>query len=325
MTEHLCVIGGCVDFGQHHDDCDNPRCRGCRPRIAERPAVCEVDRRQLPGNLDHLETLWRQLCTRDDHTDTTQWTVRQLQRWPIPTTNPVRLAPWAPGSWTAEPGSDATLHSTSAAPVARSHQRRVSGSRHAPIPANLTQLDLAAPARQGSRAPHARGVLGLDPDQIGHLAIATELDTWARDWRDTLCPEHHLPVPTVPALVAWLKNRLDDACTRHEGIDEFAADITAMRKAATATLGLNPARKELCKGVTCRSCDRKTLYRDGENVQCAWCHQYYSEREYTDWVALLDADAKRRGLRPAEDEDADRPEATPIEVVVDFPDWVAMK
>lgn len=326
MTEHLCVIGGCVDFGQHQADCASERCRGCLPRVTERGLVCNPHRYQLPGDFDQVEELWRRLATREDHTDTTAWTVRQVQRWPVPTTNPSKLQPWVDGPWVDAPGADATLTVAPAGPIGRSHQRRVSGSRHAPVPANLNQLDLTADARQGSRAPHARGILGLDPDQTGHLAIATELDTIAREWRNTLWPDQHLPVPTVPALVAWLKHRIDDACNSYLAIDEDVAVIWDLRSAAVAVLGLNPARKELCRGVICRSCDRiSTLYRDGSHVQCGWCHQYYSEHEYQEWVALLDADTKRRikaGVLKEPDRSADRPERTDLKVHISFPNWV---
>jgi hypothetical protein len=322
MTEHLCVIDGCTDMGQHEEGCDSQKCRGCRPRIAERPSVCEPDRRGLHDTLTDIATYHAQLSAEQDLADLTAWTARIRPRLPVPTTNPARLAKWTEGSWATVDGHDPVLTATPAGPIGRSNQRRVSGSRHAPIPANLHQLDLTAQARQGSRAPHARGVLGLDKDQIGHLSIATELDTWVRDWREQLFADQHLPVPTVTTLVAWLQTRLGDACDRHEDIDEFAADIRQLRQLLHGALQLGPARKELCPGVACRSCDRVALYRDGAAVQCGWCRQYYSEREYTDWVALLDADAKRRGLRAAERIE-DRPERTQPAVRVGFPQWVA--
>src|SRR5690606_32327969 len=103
---------------------------------------------------------------------------------------------------------------------------RVSGTRSVPAPAPLDRIDLTLPARPAARRLLARGALGIDSDQIGHLSVATILDTWVRDWRDTCWPGTHLPAATVADLVTWLRTRLPDACQRHPRIAEFAGEVS---------------------------------------------------------------------------------------------------
>src|SRR5690606_34873509 len=106
---------------------------------------------------------------------------------------------------------------------------KVSGSRTPPVPPDLDVVDLTSPARPGSSAVKWSGrwaALGGDPDQIGHLPVATVLDFWVRDWiANDWCPGDHLPLPVVATLAGWLETRVDTACDYHPSIDEFAADI----------------------------------------------------------------------------------------------------
>jgi uncharacterized Zn finger protein (UPF0148 family) len=67
------------------------------------------------------------------------------------------------------------------------------------------------------------------------------------------------------------------------------------------------AAREMCKGVVCRACDRKALYRKGGEVICATCGLVYSDHEYRLWLALLAADTKQR-LREGDLEMPDSPE-----------------
>lgn len=124
---------------------------------------------------------------------------------------------------------------------------KVSGSREAPVPARLDVVDLIDRARPASAAIKYRydsrtGIewaeLGGDPDQIGFLPIATELDFWVRDWiANDWCPGDHLPPPTVSGLAGWLRVRLDAACDHHPAIDEFATKLRAIRSALQRALG----------------------------------------------------------------------------------------
>lgn len=157
---------------------------------------------------------------------------------------------------------------------------KVSGSHEAPVPISLDLLDLTADARNGSV------IVRRDLDQIGHLALPTELDVWVRDWREIRAMGEHPPGLAVPKLVGWLANRLDWACDHHAAIDEFAADIHRLRKAMRRMLQLDTVTRERCEGVACKSCDRMALWREDGLVSCGYCGLNYSEREYRDWCKL---------------------------------------
>jgi len=114
----------------------------------------------------------------------------------------------------------------------RGHYERVSGGERAGVPLNVSAVDLSMPARPGSRPLYARGVLGLDSDQVGDLSIPTTLDTWVRDWADLLRPtigdrdgRVHLPDANVTSMVAWLLTWLDWALDYHPAIDQFCAEV----------------------------------------------------------------------------------------------------
>lgn len=173
---------------------------------------------------------------------------------------------------------------------------KVSGSAHPSAPANLAALDLLAAARHGSRAPHARGVLGMDEEQIGDLSVATVLDTWVRDWREVRGRGEGLPEPTVAALCRWLADRCEWACDEHPAVDEFAAELRDVRSALYARLGLYDV-PDYKRGVPCRGCGHLTLVRKSGSdwVECETdgCGELYSPQEYADWAGLEAAGMRR--------------------------------
>jgi hypothetical protein len=173
-----------------------------------------------------------------------------------------------------------------------SRQPRVSGSKEPPAPTSLERIDLTLPARQASRVLFARGVMGVDDDQTGTLSVATILDTWVRDWRNTLWPDQRLPVPTVPELARWLRNRAQDAADKHPTVDEFAAEIKDLRYALRRQLGETAAQPETepYKGVACKKCDlRGVLMRrpGSEYVECGSCGLLLTEEELAEWTQRL--------------------------------------
>lgn len=203
---------------------------------------------------------------------------------------PCRL--WLPGVLRDVADGHAVLDLTARSAGAA---QRVSGSREAPVPLALETLDLAAAARLGSRGPHARGVLG-DDDQVGHLAVATELEYWVIDWIGERAQVEHRPDPTVPTLARWLDVRMDWACDRHPAVDEFAADLRDLRAVLRRANGDLPQRPTPLVGVPCSRCDQKALYRDPESAwraTCGNCGRLYSELEYADWTGLLAAAHRR--------------------------------
>lgn len=97
---------------------------------------------------------------------------------------------------------------------AKAGTEKVSGSRVPPVPLNLDVTDLAAESRPGSIGVRMAGdwaSCGGDPLQVGYLSVATVLDCWVRDWRESLWPDHSLPLPVVGVLPGWLADRLDRA------------------------------------------------------------------------------------------------------------------
>lgn len=287
-TERLCVIGGCRQLRAHAEDCDSERCKGCLPRHVEHGLVCNSDRSRLEAELADIATLYADLVAEPDLVDRSGWT--SLQWRPIPTSDPVRRASWL---WVSEPGEEPLAKVMPMGITRNGLDARVSGSKEAPIPVNLDRLDLTADVRPAQRALFARGVLGMDPDQVGTQSAATVLDGWVTVWRDALYPQENLPVPTVPELVRWLSNRLPDACDRFLAIDEYAEGIRELRTSLRRVLELNAAPKERCEGVYCKGCDRLALYREDGLVTCNYCGLHYSEGEYREWVGLLAGQARR--------------------------------
>jgi hypothetical protein len=175
--------------------------------------------------------------------------------------------------------------------------QRVTGSFEPPLPLRVDILDLTLPANQGARRLYARGLLGLDDDQTGTLSASTILDTWARDWL-TYGLAGWLPPATVPALVAWLRVRLDRACDLHPAIDEFADEMRDLATALRRATGGATIRPQRCDGVPCRRCDLLTLVRlaDGSgDIECAnpECRAIMRPQDYATWVALVAADARQ--------------------------------
>lgn len=172
---------------------------------------------------------------------------------------------------------------------------RVSGGTESTEPLRLAVVDLTLPASQGHISAALRGALG-DPDQIGALPVATELDFWVRDWRLERDRGEGLPVPTVPALIAWLSGeRLAWALRYSLAIDEFAACMARLSATMRAVEGDVPAPPQRCEGVECWRCQAVgSLYRvPGEDrVECGRCSARRTGDEYNAWVRLLAANAR---------------------------------
>lgn len=199
------------------------------------------------------------------------------------------------------------------------HGQRVSGSREAPLPLKVDVLDLTLPTRNGSRAPHARGVLGLDDDQTGHLSAGTILDTIARTWiGETWCRSDHLPVPTVPALLQWLSRWMGEACDAHPAVDEDAGDLIELRATLRAYVPRvvedeqePPAGKPERRLAPCPGCERLSLWwfpRD-RKVHCDVddCARVMTEEEYDDWAKRITHPANREWLTSLGDDVIDTP------------------
>ena len=80
---------------------------------------------------------------------------------------------------------------------------RVGGSTEPKLPIAVDEIDLTGAARRASL-----DVAETSPwpeDQIGHQAIATELDFWVFDIAALIGDKR--PVPVVPVLAMWLHER----------------------------------------------------------------------------------------------------------------------
>jgi hypothetical protein len=170
---------------------------------------------------------------------------------------------------------------------------RVAGSREAPVPVRLDEVDLLGPARVPSLTHTYRGQLD---DQVGTLSAATILDGWCRDWSETR--REHTPEPVVARQCSWLADRLDWAFAEHPAVDEFTAELGDLWAVLRRACGLTMPRPEPVQGVPCRSveCDLKTLVRvpGSVYVECSSCGGLMTEDELQAWCKLLLAATRRK-------------------------------
>jgi hypothetical protein len=178
------------------------------------------------------------------------------------------------------PHRDPVANVLTSGPVnGRSGAPRVAGSGERSLPIRVDPTDLLAHARPASLAVAVAGLYAAD--QIGHLAVATELEFWARDWADTR--RESVPPPTVPLLAAWLIDRLDWACSTHPALDEFAAKLRDLRGSLTAATGrLEPFPTPVDR--PCPACGWWALSKaPGEDlIRCGHCDRALSDDEYRD-------------------------------------------
>lgn len=169
---------------------------------------------------------------------------------------------------------------------------RVSGSREAPLPLRVDPLDLTMPAPTGRQLWTA--VSDKLGDQIGHLSVASILDSWVRDWRGSIAASGN-PGTTVVELAGWLRIWLEAACQDHPAIDEFGIEMFALAAALRRTCGLVEPLPALLDAV-CARCDNLSLHRlPGEDrIECGVCGRRLTEDEYGQWTKMLVADLKEK-------------------------------
>jgi hypothetical protein len=274
---------------------DMPTCTTCSlyrpdaaPRVPNRPPVCDSDRALLDRHLADVANLISDLSN-DEPVLVDRRRYERFDR------NGTSL-----GETWADPlapmGGVAPINSRSKAPS-------VSGSRERPIPISTNTHDLAAAAKVPSLTPSSRGwddrsMRGWPEDQVGYLSAATTLDQWARDIRDLLFPDHHLPPATVDELVMWLRNRVDDICDRHPAVAEFAEETRSLRSALRSAAGETEPQPEPCDGVSCARCGMRAMYRrpgDIYRAECSSCGTLYTENEYA--LVIADQAAVERDKR----------------------------
>lgn len=176
-------------------------------------------------------------------------------------------------------------------PGASGGELRVSGSRDPQAPLNLGVLDQLMPAHQGSRQPMTRGAAGLDDDQVGDLSVATELQTWCRDWAEIR--REHEPEPYVASMVGWLDLRADWACDEHPAVDEFATGLRELVGRLRGVLQDLPEKPTLL-GVPCPSCSLLALCRQpgDDRVHCGACGRIMERDLYERLISAKAADLR---------------------------------
>lgn len=232
------------------------RCVICGLREVERAQACEGCRGRLAWQPREITRLWEMLLAGDLEDDA----------WAVFGDTSRRL-----GKWTYDPVSAALP----AGPVVVRSGPPVTGTREPAAPIPLDRVDLTLPSRGG---------VVSDPygDQTGHNPLASSLDSWVADWRGLRGLGEGPPASTVPALAAWLGEpvRIEWACDHHPAVDEYAGEMSRLIAVMRAVLGLNDPRPVLCEGVACPRCERRTLYRGDEYVECAGCGRLFTEAEY---------------------------------------------
>lgn len=158
-----------------------------------------------------------------------------------------------------------------------------------------SMVTLTLRQRQARRDGDGLVVFGPSGDQVGHLSVASILDSWVRDWRDVRGMDEGAPLPTVVTLARWLSVRLDWACGHHGAVDEFATEMSDLVRTLRRICGTTEVKPELLD-AECSRCDQRAMYRlPGEDrVECGGCGRRLTEDEYRVWCGLLVADLKER-------------------------------
>jgi hypothetical protein len=299
-----------------------PLCVICQRRPRTRAQTCDACPARLGRLLAEIPELYADLGQQGDVPDRRHPDIVILSSdgQPVPLYDPLQTGRlvWVDDGTFDSPHVYEVVPVPSAARGAANGGARVSGTHDAPVPVSLDLIDLTAPARAGSLLPHANAALHQASavvlrtrtaerhayaarwtDQVGHLSVATTLDTWVRDWREVRAASEQLPDAAVIVLATWLHTRLDWAADRHPAVDEFAADITDVHAALRGVLGLIGPWPELLVGVPCRRCDTRALYRQPVGhygaqlyVECGQCGDLMTPEETERWMQLLAASVK---------------------------------
>lgn len=152
---------------------------------------------------------------------------------------------------------------------------RVTGSKEAPLGARVDVLDQLLPVGEFTSEP-IRANIG---DQIGEAPAAAILDAIALEWvghrrRDGF--REHRPVPTVPNLASWLRDRLEWACTHlPDSIDSNVDEIRRLAGRLNALNGNSRSRDpEPVPATPCKKCGQIALVRIDGTTLCTNCSQY---------------------------------------------------
>lgn len=273
-------------------------CLVCQTTEAERGLTCGPDRHQLGRLLAEIPRRFIELGDRNPLVDS-EWTVTQYRTITDAKGKPIR---GRDGNRIIEVYQAAGGDITQTMPMAnttRSLRPPVTGTTEPPLPISEDVVDLTSPVRPGSLGVRYRGrrVDQPDPDQIGHLPVATELDWFVKEWAADRSRGEGLPIPTVPSLAHWLSERLEWACDHSLTIDEFATALKRIAGALRHAQGDTPQRP-IRMDRPCPACDFVTLTRRvGEDyIDCGnpECRRVYTPNEYAEQLRDIARDARER-------------------------------
>jgi hypothetical protein len=174
---------------------------------------------------------------------------------------------------------DALAMALPAGPVpGQSAGPKVAGSTDPPVPVNVDALDLLAPAR-----PQRAGTSDPSHDQTGYPSVAAVLDSWVRDWHETFCPADDLPGAEVGDLVAWLVRRVEEMCSQHPAIDEFAREIRDLHSTLRRVSGWAPRGSQRPE-ESCPDCHVAAVWREdiATDHECMHCGRMFTAEEFAE-------------------------------------------
>lgn len=165
---------------------------------------------------------------------------------------------------------------------------KVAVSKTPPVPVDVDRVDLTGPANAASI--HVAANSPWAEDQIGHIAVQSELITHAAGWASER--NEWTPRGTVPELCQWLDERLDWAYDNPTvAWDEVADRLRAIARALYGTL--SPKRPKLVPlSAPCPQdgCEGVLSEREDGWVECSADHPrggILSAAEYREWSRFV--------------------------------------
>lgn len=273
-------------------------CLICQNAETEQGFTCGPDRYMLSRLLVEIPKRFIELGDREPLVDS-EWSVTQYRVITDAKGKPVRDRRGDRIVVAYESAGSDIAQTMPMANTTRSIRPPVTGSAEPPLPINEDLVDLTSPVRPGSLGVRYRGrrVDHPDPDQIGHLPVATELDWFVKEWIADRDRGEGLPIPTVPSLAHWLAERLEWACDHSLTIDEFATTLKRIAGALRHAQGDVPQRP-IRMDRPCPACDFMTLTRrvDEDYIDCGnpECRRVYTPDEYAEQLRGIARDARQK-------------------------------
>ncbi len=263
------------------DDQPSGSCPTCSRRDPRTPQLCDACRSRLRAYLFDISSLFAELQERFEE-----------RSEPSDVRAAVTVTEWDPDARRAvrvpatvgRPADPTSYYLPSGASSSASRGGPVTGSKERRLPIDTDAVDLTGPVRSA-------GVAVLDEDAVGHASVATILDFWVEDWREFRGAGERRPSATVPEIVRWLLDRLDDAIDTNPAIAEFYDAVRRLNGALKHQLGQVDI-PNYRRGTPCPRCQSLTLvqHNGSEHIECGTCPALLSFIEYDTHVRALSAE-----------------------------------